>query len=249
LKYIIALILSITIHIALYYVLIIENKTSTNTIEEAKAENSRIRFVSIKKEKKIVPKNLTQEFKKVPRKVIKKVVKKPEKKIIPKKIIPKKKIVPKKQTKPKAKIIKKPVVKSLPKTQEQKEIQEVSQLEKQIDENTQSYIDLYGKEFDDLHPRTKIFLLKNIKSIAYVTQRYLEYPIMSAQIGQEGVNVVEFILFPQGHITNLKITKSSSFFILDDNTIETIQEAFMEYPKPAQPTIIKIYVKYQLIRN
>jgi len=54
-------------------------------------------------------------------------------------------------------------------------------------------------------------------------------------------------LHPNGKISVPKILKSSKYYILDDNSIETIERAYKDYPRPDKPTIIRIYVKYELI--
>jgi protein TonB len=69
---------------------------------------------------------------------------------------------------------------------------------------------------------------------------------MSVQARQEGINVVQFTLYPNGTISTPVISKSSKYFLLDDNTIETIQAAYKDYPRPQKPTLIRIYVKYSL---
>jgi len=82
--------------------------------------------------------------------------------------------------------------------------------------------------------------------IGKITQRYLQYPEISAKTGQSGVNVVEFTLHPNGDISDLRISDSSYFTALDKNTIETIQIAYKDYPRPKEPTKIKIFVNYIL---
>jgi len=115
------------------------------------------------------------------------------------------------------------------------------------DKQTQSFLDIYGDDFNYLNKETKLYLVKNIKNIGSITQRFLIYPSMSIQAGQSGTSVVEFTLFPNGNIDDLKVIDSSGFFLLDDNTLETIQEAYSDYPRPSKPTLIKIYVEYVLI--
>ena len=50
----------------------------------------------------------------------------------------------------------------------------------------------------------------------------------------------------QDNISDIKVIKSSRYFLLDDNTIETIKEAYSDYPRPSKPTLIKIFVNYKL---
>jgi len=60
------------------------------------------------------------------------------------------------------------------------------------------------------------------------------------------MNIVEFTLHPNGDISDLKISNSSGYSSLDENTIETIEYAYKDYPRPKSPTKIKIYVYYKL---
>jgi len=225
LKIILAVILSIILHIVAVYLLEqYTPKLDSNLKKSKQTKVSNIHYVKlkpkiIKKKKKIKPKKP---------KVIKK--KKSKKKNIPK---PKLKTKPKIEKKVK-KIINHPKkIKPKPKP-------------KPLDKITQSYLDLYGDEFKNYPKASKVFIIKNIKDIGKITEIFLQYPMMSVQANQSGVSVVEFILHPNGTISKLHIIKSSHYFLLDDNTIETINEAYHDYPRPPKPTVIRIYVKYQL---
>jgi periplasmic protein TonB len=159
------------------------------------------------------------------------------------------------QKESKPQIIKQPEVKPqpIPETKKSDTPKELPKEEKgktsqqPIDKITQSYLELYKDDFENFPSETKIYLIKNLKDIGKITQRYLIYPYIAIQAKQSGINVVEFILYPNGKITQPKILKSSKYYILDDNSIETIQQAYMDYPRPDKPTIIRIYVKYELI--
>ena len=230
-KYLIALVVSILLHISIYFIFIntptklTQNKSHKNIDAQA----SKIQYIQLKP------------------KVIKKDVKpKSIKKVIPKKIVKPKKIIKKiiKKTPPK-KVIKKEneLKKVLPKVS----ASDFDIKEKKVDKQTKQYIDLYGNDFEKFDKQTKLFLIKNIKSIGEVTKRFLTYPMLSVQAGQDGVNVVQFMLYPNGSIKNVIIDKSSGYFMLDDNTVDTIYEAYEDYPHPKKPTLIKIFVKYNLI--
>jgi len=230
LKYFIAFLISILIHISLYFYLIKSNKNiqQIKSYKNIDSNISKIQYIQLK------PKVIKKDTK----------PKSNKKENIAKKVT-KKKIVRKQEPK-KQKIIKKEpqAKKILPKIS----ISDFNKKEskKKIDKQTKQYIDLYGKDFDKFDKQTKLFLIKNIKDIGAITQRYLTYPMLSAQAGQDGVNVIEFVLHPNGTIKDVMITKSSGYFMLDDNTIDTIYEAYEDYPKPKKPTLIKIFVKYEL---
>jgi len=258
-KYLIAFIITILFHYFIYILLVEIKVPDTKSASNIKNKKSHIQYVSLKPKVKKTTNNkkittsAKENFKKYIEKKNKKVVpkknivKKVEKKKIIKKILPKKII--------KKKIIEKRIIKEIPDITEsfykKKKIIEKKEkiiIDKKVyDKQTQSFIDLYGDDFKYLNEETKLYLVKNIKNIGNITQRYLQYPTMSIQAGQSGISVVEFTLFPTGDISNLKIIDSSNFFLLDDNTIETIEEAYSDYPRPSKPTLIKIYVEYVLI--
>jgi protein TonB len=114
----------------------------------------------------------------------------------------------------------------------------------QVDDTTKEYIKLYGAEFEKFNPRVKQFLISNLSLIAQVTQRYLEYPRLAIRLKLHGVNAIEFILHPNGDISDAKLILSSFHEILDDNTIETIKIAYKDYPRPTEPVRVRISVKY-----
>jgi len=125
--------------------------------------------------------------------------------------------------------------------QERKEeIQEI----RQLSELTQSYIKLYGEQYFTFSENQKKYLKQNLNTIGRITQRYLRYPQISIRTKQQGTNVIEFYLHPNGDISELKLIDSSYYTALDDNTIKTIKIAYQDYPKPAEKVKIKIYVKY-----
>lgn len=239
-KFYIALAISLLLHLGVYYYFSTQLNSKTpdkNTVSKKPkgSLSTQIKYVKIK------PKKISKPLKNIKQKpqVQKKKQSKPKPHTItqPKIIkIPKnihsKKVIPQKVVK------KKPI---------DKHIDDKIDIKK-IDEQTKKFVDLY-ENFDAMPTKTKIFLIKHLKDIGKITERYLMYPSMSAQAGQEGINVVEFMLFKNGNISTPKIIKSSGYFLLDDNTAETIQEAYIDYPRPQKPTPIRIFVKYKLIRQ
>jgi TonB family protein len=93
---------------------------------------------------------------------------------------------------------------------------------------------------------TKEFLKENLSDIGRITQKYLMYPSISIRTKQQGMNVVEFYLHPNGDITELKLLQSSTYTALYSNSIHTIKVAYKDYPKPKEVTKIRIFVYYKL---
>lgn len=115
-----------------------------------------------------------------------------------------------------------------------------------LDDITKSYLRLYGEEYNSFTKVQKVYLQKNLKNIGRITQKYLRYPSIAIRTGQQGMNIVEFFLHPNGDITDLKLVNSSGYSSLDKNSIETIEIAYKDYPRPDEKTKIKIYVYYKL---
>ena len=113
-----------------------------------------------------------------------------------------------------------------------------------------SFRQLYKDEFDTYTAGQKRFLKENLNKIGEITQKYLYlrgYPYISIKTKQQGTNAVEFYLYPNGDISDLKLIDSSGYEALDKNSIETIKTAYKDYPLPSQKTKIRILVKYRLV--
>ena len=255
-----AIILSISLHLSAIYFL--QDKKSELTQENSTTKikkKSNVHYVklrppaqkSVKKVKNTQPKKeptkkkiLKKEAEKKEYKKVKKIIKQSKRKI--------KKVVPKKiKRKPIEKVEAIPNYKKLNPTRFQKETLD-SFLAKPVldvkflDKITQSYIKLYGEEYNNFTKVQKVFLQNSLKSIGRITQKYLKYPRISVRTHQQGTNIIEFTLYPNGDISEPFITNSSGYSALDKNTIETIEIAYKDYPRPTEPTKIKIYVKYIL---
>lgn len=265
-----AFILSIAIHTLLFYPIQKEkDKLKQNPSTSKHVKKSSVNFVrllpkppiaqkAVKKIKEVAKVEKAQKpTPKVKPKVYKKVVKKnikPQKK---KKIVKKPKIIipkPRKKVEVKPTYTKKVPVKpqqkrkSIPKKSlENFLLAEPVPLDTRLlDDVTKSYLRLYGEEFNSFTKVQKVYLQKNLKNIGRITQKYLRYPSIAARTGQSGMNIVQFNLHPNGDISNLRIINSSGHQVLDKNTIETVEIAYKDYPRPKSVTKVKIYVYYKL---
>ena len=126
-----------------------------------------------------------------------------------------------------------------------KKIKDIKIIQK-LDKQTQNYIKLYGDEYFDFSKEVKKYLNNNLSDIGRITQMYLTYPRIAVRTKQQGMNIIEFYLYPNGDINDLKIIETSTHSSLDKNTIKTIKLAYKDYPRPPKKTKIKIYVYYSL---
>lgn len=266
---ILAVFISITLHFFIIANYKVEKKDLESSTQAKNNTKSEITYVQLKK-----PEVKKTEPEKIEPKKIEKPIKKPVEKVKPKpksvekpveKPKPVTKPVEKPKPKPKPKTIEKPkpikeikkeVKKVIPKKVEPKKTIQEKTLEKYlaqeepIDKKTLDTIQrLYGKEFETFTKVQKAFIKNNINRFGEITQRVLNrmgYPRLAQRLGIGGVNVVEFTLFPDGSIKGLRISDSSDYSILDDYTLELIEIAYKDYPRPKTPTKLKFNVIYKL---
>jgi periplasmic protein TonB len=107
---------------------------------------------------------------------------------------------------------------------------------------------LYGEEYKSFTKVQKAYLEKNLNNFQVITQRVLSrlgYPKLAAKLRISGVNIVEFMFHPDGSISDLKITNSSGYEIFDKYSLELIEIAYKDYPRPSTSTKLKFNVNYQ----
>lgn len=105
---------------------------------------------------------------------------------------------------------------------------------------------LYGEEFERLGKEEQKFIKDNLSSIGRITEKYLRYPDTAGRLGQQGTSVVEFYLHPNGDISDMRLLEGSGSRMLDKNSIETIEIAYKDYPRPTVKTKIRMFVGYSI---
>lgn len=103
---------------------------------------------------------------------------------------------------------------------------------------------LYGDTLKELSKEELEYLDENLNRIGYITQKYLEFPTLAGNLGMHGETILEFYLYPNGDISEIKMLKGSGYTLLDDNAVETVEVAYKEYPHPKTKTKIRLLVKY-----
>lgn len=109
--------------------------------------------------------------------------------------------------------------------------------------------EVYGDEVTRLSTTAKKYLLDNHLKMQMITQRVLNRigrVYIDPRIHYYGHNYVEFTLYPDGHISNIKILKDAGFKLLDKITQETIETAYKDYPLPKEPTLVRYKFLYDL---
>jgi len=107
----------------------------------------------------------------------------------------------------------------------------------------------YGDTFGKLSEGEQKYILDNQEIMRRITQQVLNRVggvNLPNNLRVNENNVVEFYLYPNGDISDIKFVKRSGFYILDDTTKETIEYAYSRYPRPNQKTLIRYRVGYYL---
>lgn len=248
-----AFIISLMLHLLL---LLNYNKNLDKTKFEAQKEHQKevvekksdIKYVKIQKENIIEEKPAqikTKSEPKVTEKIIEKQIEIPKKEFNNKIIQNTKKSADIKQ----AKQIQKNILKETNSLQEKTLENFLSQKEPINKEILSELERLYGEEYKTFTKVQKAYLEKNLNNFQVITQRVLDrlgYPKLAAKQRIGGINTIEFLFHPNGDISDLRIIDSSGYAILDDYSIELIEIAYKDYPKPQTVTKLRFRVFYRM---
>jgi periplasmic protein TonB len=243
---ILAFIISISLHLLLFNDYKLKQKPKSNEKLVKKDKKANVTFVKIKKEIKPVEKVIVEKTEPIKKKIVKKPVKKiPITKKVSKELIK----TPKKIDYKKKRVTKVPSPKKM-KTLENKTLEDFLSQKEHVNQKLLSEIQkLYGKEFESFTKVQKAFIKKNLNTFQQITQRVLTrlgYPRLAATLRISGINIIEFTFHPNGNISNLRITDSSGYEILDKYSIKLIEIAYKDYPRPKTATKLKFNVQYRL---
>ena len=261
---ILAFIISISLHFLAFNKYKNDEYKKNNQNDEKITKKSEVKFVKLKKQE--IKEEPKQEVKTTPEiikpqeiKPIEKIVEKPIEKVLPKplkkqvenKVSDLKPIIKKENIKAKEfqeKVIKEQIVNKNDSLQNSI-LENFLSLKEPINKEILRELEkLYGEEYQSFTKVQKAYLEKNLNNFQVITQRVLNrlgYPRLAAKLRLSGVNIVEFMFHPDGSITNLKITSSSGYEIFDKYSLELIEIAYKDYPKPTTSTKLKFNVNYQ----
>lgn len=90
------------------------------------------------------------------------------------------------------------------------------------------------------------YLKLNKAKLKEVVAKYQIYPMAAQKNGCEGLCLVSFRLYPNGHIDELKIVKSSGYASLDRSSIRAIEDAAPELPRPNKIVTVTVPLEYKL---
>ena len=249
---ILAFIISISLHFFLFKKYNNDEFKKNNQIKQEVIKKSDVKFIKLKKEEPIT--NNVMEEKVKP--IIEKKVELPEiqkevvvKKEIQKKVENNKKIDFEKSKELQKKVLNEQIVNKKESLQDKTLEDFLSQKQPINKEILNELQKLYGEEYDKFTKVQKAYLEKNLTNFQTITQRVLNrlgYPPLAAKLKIGGVNVIEFMFHPDGSITGLKVIDSSGYAVLDDYSVELIEIAYKDYPKPQTSTKLRFNVQYRL---
>ncbi|MEA2091250.1 MAG: hypothetical protein U9O83_02660 [Campylobacterota bacterium] len=130
------------------------------------------------------------------------------------------------------------------KTQKESKIYNGSSINQDVKE-------LYGNEFGKLSPGQQKYILDNQEIMRRITQQVLTRVArvnLPHDLNVNRSNVIEFYLHPNGDMSDFKFLEKSGYYVLDDTTKETISYAYSRYPRPAEKTLIRYNVFYNLAK-
>ena len=249
---ILAFIISISLHFFLFKKYNNDEFKKNNQIKQEVIKKSDVKFIKLKKEEPIT--NNVMEEKVKP--IIEKKVELPEiqkevvvKKEIQKKVENNKKIDFEKSKELQKKVLNEQIVNKKESLQDKTLEDFLSQKQPINKEILNELQKLYGEEYDKFTKVQKAYLEKNLTNFQTITQRVLNrlgYPPLAAKLRIGGVNVIEFMFHPDGSITGLKVIDSSGYAVLDDYSVELIEIAYKDYPKPQTSTKLRYNVQDRL---
>ena len=241
---ILAFIISISLHFFLFKKYNNDEFKKNNQIKQEIIKKSDVKFVKLKKEEPIINK-VMEEKAELP-KIQKEVVVKKE---IQRKVENNKKIDFEKSKELQKKVLNEQIVNKKESLQDKTLEDFLSQKQPINKEILNELQKLYGEEYDKFTKVQKAYLEKNLTNFQTITQRVLNrlgYPPLAAKLRIGGVNVIEFMFHPDGSITGLKVIDSSGYAVLDDYSVELIEIAYKDYPKPQTSTKLRFNVQYRL---
>ncbi len=109
--------------------------------------------------------------------------------------------------------------------------------------------ELYGDTFATLSAGAQKYIVDNQEIMRRITQKVLNRVgsvNLNNNLHVNSSNTVEFYLYPNGDISDIRFLQKSGYYILDRTTKETIEYAYAKYPRPTQKTLIRYKVGYYL---
>ena len=111
---------------------------------------------------------------------------------------------------------------------------------------------LYGSKLDRLSREEKDYIAESYFLNYAVFQQSadrLGYPKLAAYLKQQGEGIIEFTLYPDGHVDDIRILVSTKYEELDDSMRRVIEMSAKDLKRPPSPITVRIGGRYQIIER
>lgn len=111
---------------------------------------------------------------------------------------------------------------------------------------------LYGSKLDSLSREEKDYIAESYFLNYAVFQQSadrLGYPKLAAYLKQQGEGIIEFTLYPDGHVDDIRILVSTKYEELDDSMRRVIEMSAKDLKRPPSPITVRIGGRYQIIER
>ncbi len=130
-----------------------------------------------------------------------------------------------------------------------KEKQENAKLENLPKVLQDELVKLYGTELQKMTKEEKDYIAESYflnGEVFQQTANRMGYPKLAAYLKQKGRGIIEFTLYPDGHIDNIKIIKSTNYEALDDSMREVVELSAKNLKRPPKPIRIRLGGNYDI---
>lgn len=134
-------------------------------------------------------------------------------------------------------------------TQELKKQKDNASFDKLPQKIRDDLVQLYGTELQNMSKEEKDYLAESYFLNGEVFQQTADkmgYPKLAIYLKQQGVGLIEFVLYPDGHIENIKILQSTNAEALDDSMRLLIEQSAKNLKRPPKPIKIRVRGNYNL---
>lgn len=134
-------------------------------------------------------------------------------------------------------------------TQSLKEQQENAKLEALPQRAQEELYKLYGTQLNHMSKEQKNYLAESYFLNTEVFQQTADrmgYPKLAIYLKQQGKGIIEFTLYPDGHVDNIKIITSTNYEALDDSMKQVVEQSAKNLKRPPVPVVVRLGGNYQL---
>jgi len=91
-----------------------------------------------------------------------------------------------------------------------------------------------------------LFLKTHFQYIRDNIQHSVVYPRIARKRGWQGKVVIKFVVWEDGHVSDVEIVESSGYSVLDKNAVKSVKTA-APFPKPPIRTELIIPIRFGLV--